>query len=150
MSPRTRVVEPRGLRLPQHPAALDQLGLAAALDALAEGVREERLRPVSTTVAPELDALAPPAALCAYRICEDLLAATVGPLHLRLRLRAPDRLQLVAAAGEGRVPGRFVDAGRLALARARVELAGGAFAVADRRSGGVLVHVDLPLPLPPG
>lgn len=112
-------------------------------DAVAD---EEQLRPVVTSVALELDELPPRLALAAYRICEDLLAATAGPLHLRLRLRASDRLQVVAAAGEGRVPGRIVDAGRLSLARARVELAGGTFTVADRRGGGVLVHADVPLP----
>lgn len=140
------VIELRDVRLALHPPLLDQLGLTVALDALAEAAGEEQLRPVVTSVALDLDELPPRLALAAYRICEDLLAATAGPLHLRLRLRAPDRLQVVAAAGEGRVPGRIVDAGRLALARARVELAGGAFTVADRRGGGVLVHADVPLP----
>lgn len=140
------VIELRDVGLALHPPLLDELGLTVALDALAEAAGEDLLRPVVASVALELDALPPHVALAAYRICEDLLEATAGPLQLRLRLRAPDRLQLVAAAGEGRVPGRVVDAGRLALARARVELAGGAFTVADRRGGGVLVHADLPLP----
>lgn len=127
-----------------HPPLLDDLGIGAALDRLAEAAARRELRPVSVVVDQRIERLADDVALVSYRVVEDLLAATRGPLRIRLWRLSNGWIQLVAVAGAGGVSGHVVRPERLALAHARVELLGGVLESSTPRGGGVLLHAEVP------
>lgn len=129
-----------------HPSLLEDAGLAAALEQLAEEIGELTLRPVAVTVDPGcLHGLPADVALGVHRVVEDIVSATVGPLRIRLRCAPPGWMELVAVAGEGGVSGHVVDPRPLALARARVDLLGGTLSTSTPRGGGLLLHAELPI-----
>jgi signal transduction histidine kinase len=128
-----------------RPSLLDDIGLAAALERLVDDIAARTLRPLAVTVDPRIGELPPRVALALYRIVEDLLAASAGPLRARLRRVASGWIELVVVAGVGGVSGHVVAPEHLALARARVELLGGLLSTTTPRAGGLLLHTELPI-----
>jgi len=128
-----------------HPPRLGDGGIATALERLADGVGRRELRPVSVAVEAGAGGLSPDVALALYRTVEDALAATHGPLQVRLRRLASGWLRLVVVVGAAGVSGHVVRAERLALARARVALLGGTLEVRTPRAGGLLLYAEIPV-----
>ena len=136
----------RGIR----PAALDDLGLQAALEDLADELRESGIS-VEATVDPEIDQLPPALQTTVYRIVQeslnnarkhassDLARVTVG--------RHPDRVTVgVEDFGCGFDPTTASEGFGLLGIRERARLAGGECTVDSAPGRGTRVRVWLPLP----
>lgn len=131
-----------------RPAALDELGLEAALVTLVEGVAARGELDAET----ELDIgdvrLAPEVETTAYRIVQEALTNV-------LKHAAADRVRVDASVAGGRLQIRVTDDGRgltddrgsgfgLVGMRERAGLAGGTLAIEPRPGGGTVVDVELP------
>ncbi|CCG03672.1 sensor histidine kinase [Blastococcus saxobsidens] len=137
-----------------RPAALDDLGLVGAIDALARRMGAGPLR-----VAVEADGLLPPlpaaTEVAAYRIAQEAVTNAVrhaGPTAAEVRVRVgtdTDRsLTLVVeddGCGPRTAPGRPGGGNGLATMREWAEELGGALVVGRRSGGGTVVRATLPL-----
>ena len=102
---RESLEELRRISYELRPAALDDLGLASALAALADAVARRAEIEVTHEVAPRLPPLAPDVELAVYRIAQEALTNAVrhsGCTRVRLRLVEEDGA--VLPAGRGRRP----------------------------------------------
>jgi signal transduction histidine kinase len=147
------VAEVQRIATDLRPAALDRLGLGAALRQEARrfekrtGVRCRVEEPVA------LPALPPAVAVTLYRIAQEALTNVARHARARsvsIRLEAGrDRVAVaVEDDGVGIDPARAEDPGALGLAgmRERATLEGGELLLARRREGGTRVEARLPLP----
>jgi len=152
------IAQLRALCTAMRPAALDHLGLHAALDQLARERGAHAGFPIMVDADPEIMELDVPAAaeIVLYRATQEALTNCVRharPRAVRIALcRQGDGVRLVVADdGAGFVvPDRLddlVEAGHLGLAglRARVQHAGGHCRVTSAPGEGTVVQVDLPL-----
>ncbi len=156
----TLIDQLRALCVRMRPAALDQLGLHAALDLLAMDVGERGDVLVGLSPSTELDgaALSPAAELVLYRVAQEALTNSVR--HGRARevmitlQRHGDTVRLcVADDGVGfTFPANLDDLARrghlgLAGLHHRVRYSGGRLVVSSTLGRGTTVRVDLPLEL---
>lgn len=134
-----------------HPHVLDHVGLAAALEQLAES-HTERGTTVTMTIAPEPIGEHEQAL---FSLARELLGNAVkhaGATEVHLRLTStPATIELeVSDDGDGIAPGRLRTAlldGHIGLAASaeRVEALGGHFSIEPRTPRGTHVHLALPL-----
>ncbi len=154
----TLIDQLRALCVRMRPAALDQLGLHAALDLLAMDVGERGDVLIGLSPSTELDgaALSPAAELVLYRAAQEALTNSLRhgrPREVMMTLqRHGDTVRLcVADDGSGFIcPANLDDLaerGHLGLAglRQRVRYSGGRFVVSSTPGRGTTVRVDLPL-----
>jgi signal transduction histidine kinase len=137
-----------------RPAALDDLGLVGAIDALARRMGAGPLR-----VAVETDGLLPPlpaaTEVAAYRIAQEAVTNAVrhaGPTAVGVRVRVGTEegrsLTLVVeddGCGRGTAPNLPGGGNGLGTMREWAEELGGALAVGLRSGGGTVVRASLPL-----
>ncbi len=155
---RTLVAQLRDLCTAARPAALDHLGLHAALDQLARDRGAHAGFPILVDADPEIMEVALPAAAetALYRATQEALNNCLRharPHTARITLRRHgDGVRLVVADdGVGFVvPDQFDDlagAGHVGLAglRVRVQHVGGQLCVTSTPGAGTVVQVDLPL-----
>jgi PAS domain S-box-containing protein len=138
-----------------HPAALDHLGLAAAIRQ--ELRRFEQRARVETTTA--LDADAPPGdpvGKALYRIFQEALtnvARHAQALHVEVRLRAEPDAMVLTVSDDGRGVPRELAAGPTTLGllgmQERARALGGEVRVAPGERGGTVVTARIPRPKAP-
>lgn len=138
----------RRLLVDLHPAVLETRGIAAAVDGAAESLRaagvEVAVGPLDLRLVPEHEHLA-------YRLVQEALANALAHADA-------SRVEVVFEADSGTFRCRVDDDGRgfaagavaeqsmgLHLARERIDLAGGAFAIGARKAGGTSFSFELPL-----
>lgn len=141
-----------------RPPALDDLGLQAALDALASEQGDRAGVPVALEVAPEMAdiALAPEDELVLYRAAQEAVNNCLRharPGSIRIELGAQDSTVEICVRDDGlgfEVPARFDSLaadGHLGLAglQERVQRAGGRLSVRSAPGQGTAVEATLPL-----
>jgi two-component system sensor histidine kinase UhpB len=139
----------RRLLVELHPVILDSQGLGPAIDVVAEGLRERgvdvRVSAFPHRLPRELETLT-------YRLVQEALDNVQRHSHAsyaEVELRIDDGMLVGRVSDNG--AGTTVDNGStgglgLHVARERVELAGGRFAVHARAGHGTDVKFELPLP----
>lgn len=138
-----------------RPAALDQLGIGAAIEALADRVRRRSRVEVETSIAltavgaedpprfdPELEATV-------YRLVQEALTNVVkhaGATRAHVSVKRGEGALLVTVEDDGRgiEPGRHGGGFGLVGMRERVELADGELRLGAGRTGGTRVWASLP------
>jgi len=149
------IAQLRAVCMAVRPAALDELGLAAALETLALDLGAHADVPIVLDADPELAEIALPPAieLVLYRAAQEALNNALrhaGPRTVQVTLRrdGDSVLLRVADDGIGFVAPAHLDglvaAGHLGLAglRQRVQRAGGRFSVASAPTRGTVVQVE--------
>lgn len=141
-----------------RPAALDDLGLVGAVDALSRRLRAGPLR-VTVDAAGPLPALPAATEVAAYRITQEAVTNAVrhagpGAATVRVSFTTVEGRSLTLVVeddGCGRGPASTPDRGNgLGTMREWAEELGGALAVDDRPGGGTVVRACLPLAAIPG
>jgi signal transduction histidine kinase len=140
----------RGLITELRPATLDQLGLLAALEDLAERVSHSAGIEVATDLQIDSDRLAAELGTVVYRLAQEALtniAKHAAARRAELQIRSgDDRLEvLVADDGQGFDPERGSSGFGLAGMRERVELVGGELQIESKPGRGTRVMASLPL-----
>jgi signal transduction histidine kinase len=136
-----------------HPRVLGDLGLGAALERLARGIRESS--GVRVDVEANLHGVHVPANMAPvlYRVAEEAVGNAVRhgcPRTVGIHLAADDRNVRLAVNDDGRgfdvdgLPVRHPGVGLFTM-RQRVALAGGIFEVESRPGGGTVVSAIVPL-----
>ena len=134
-----------------RPAALDELGLAAALEACID--RWRVLKPalaLRLTLEGDLHDLGETMNLALYRIVQEALTICVrhaGASRASVQLRRlDDGIGLIVTDdGRGMAAGKLPTGQGLAGIRERVDLLGGTFALLSGPEGGVTIRVHFPL-----
>lgn len=145
------IAELRGLIAELRPATLDQLGLPAAIEELAERVRRGDGPEVAVELSLDPAALGPELETVVYRLVQEALGnaarhADAGEVKLRAAHRG-DRVELsVADDGAGFDPAAGSDGYGIAGMRERAKLAGGELRIESRPGAGTRVVASLPLP----
>jgi len=152
------IAQLRALMQSARPPVLDDLGLLAALDLLAQERGAEAGTPITLAADPALSgrALAPAAQLVLYRAAQESLNNCLRHAHPRTieialhRHGTVARLRVSDDGGGFTAPARLdalVAHGHHGLAglQARVQHAGGRIAVTSTPGGGTVVQVELPL-----
>lgn len=139
----------RDLSLALRPAALD-LGLLAALRALAADTTRRTELDVATDLPPALPSLAAPVELMLFRIAQEALsnaARHAGARRVSLCLQQQPDLLLLEVYDDGSGFDAEAVPGGLGLAgmRERAELIGARFGLLSAPGAGTLVQVQLPL-----
>lgn len=150
----TQVDELRGLITELRPAALDDLGLQAALESLAERfVAEDELPALDATIAVDgTDRLDAELETTVYRVVQEALHNVrkhAGATSARVRVwRATEELILeVSDDGRGFAEASPTSGFGLVGMRERVELAGGSIDLHTEPGGGTTITARLPLRL---
>ncbi len=156
----TLIDQLRALCIRMRPAALDLLGLHAALDLLAMDVGERGDVLIGLSPSTELDGaiLSPAAALVLYRAAQEALANSVRHGRARevmITLQCHDDTVRLCVADDGvgfTFPANLDDLARrghlgLAGLHHRVRYSGGRLVVSSTLGRGTTVRVDLPLEL---
>lgn len=139
----------RRIALELRPEALDDLGLASALQALAGRLGERTGVRVSVRADRDLPALSPEAELVVYRVAQEALTNVVRhadspTVEVRLE-RGPDRLTLrVLDDGRGIEPDTAEGTGLRGM-HERANMVGADLRVGPRRPRGTEVRLDVPL-----
>ena len=132
-----------------RPDALDDLGLASALETLATAHGEGTGMNVEANVESPLPPLSQEAELVIYRIAQEALtnaARHSDARAVRLALECDDGGVRLQVTDDGRgLPGRIGQAGGIRGMRERALLVGGRLLVADGPKGGVEVRLDVPI-----
>jgi signal transduction histidine kinase len=140
----------RGLITELRPATLDQLGLLAALEDLAERVAHSAEIEVATDFQIDSERLAAELGTVVYRLAQEALtnvAKHAAATRAELRIRSgDDRLEvLVADDGQGFDPTDDSSGFGLAGMRERAELVGGELQIESKPGDGTRVMASLPL-----
>lgn len=154
----TLIDQLRALCIRMRPAALDQLGLHAALDMLAMDVSERSNVAIGLSPSTEIDGLtlSPAAELVLYRAAQEALTNSLRhgqPREIMITLQRRDDMMRLCVRDDGAgftVPARLddlVENGHLGMAGLdqRVRYAGGQLAVTSHVGQGTIVQVDVPL-----
>lgn len=133
-----------------RPGVLQDLGLAAALGALATDFAEHARVRLDRRVDADLPSLAEDAELALYRVAQESLtniARHADAAHVELTLRRTDRGVLLQVADDGRgIDGAEPEVGGIRGMRERALLVGADFGVDRRPDGGTVVHFEVPTP----
>jgi signal transduction histidine kinase len=141
---RSALSDLRQLALILRPPSLDDLGLATALEAIAEREESRGARRITLHCDGYPRDLAPEAEICLYHVVEDAIEALDGELTIKLnaiRDHGTLRIELRGHCVSG--DEQLLDT--LATARARVELTGGTLQVASHDTHTTEVVAELPL-----
>ncbi len=154
----TLIDQLRALCIRMRPAALDQLGLHAALDMLAMDVSERYDVSIGLSPRTEMDGvfLAPAIELVLYRAAQEALTNSVRhgrPRAIMMTLQRCGATMRLSVSDDGVgfiVPARLddlVEHGHLGIVglQQRLRYCGGQMEVSSTPGGGTLVHVDVPL-----
>jgi two-component system sensor histidine kinase UhpB len=132
-----------------RPDALDDLGLASALETLATAHGEGTGMNVEANVESPLPPLSQEAELVIYRIAQEALtnaARHSDARAVRLALACDDGGVRLLVTDDGRgLPDRIGHAGGIRGMRERALLVGGRLLIADGPNGGVEVRLDVPI-----
>ncbi len=145
----------RGLITELRPATLDQLGLVAALEDLAERVRHSAEIELVTDLRIDAARLDAELETVVYRLVQEALTNIVkhshaGRIDLQIQGREGRLDVLVSDDGQGFDPvGRHSGFGLTGM-RERVELAGGELQIESRTGAGTRVMASVPLVPAPG
>jgi signal transduction histidine kinase len=138
-----------------HPAKLEQLGLAAAIDSLCQELAHRHCLEIEFAKSQVPSAIPPQTALCLYRIAQEGLANAFkhsGAQHVRVELTGTaDTISLrIVDDGTGFDPKLIQGHGGLGLVsmRERVLSLGGDIVIDSQPSGGTRVQVRVPLSVP--
>jgi two-component system NarL family sensor kinase len=141
-----------------HPAVLEQSGLAAAVTGLARTAADRGGLDLDLDVADWPASARTPADLLLFGTARELLANVVrhaGADRVRVELRLLDGRGELVVTDDGVGADPATVAGRLAQGhiglnsqRVRIEAAGGSFALRTPPSGGTVVAVSVPVPMP--
>jgi len=143
----------RGLITELRPATLDQLGLRAALEDLAERVGQSEEIEVAADLQVTAERLDPELETVVYRLVQEALnnvAKHAGAAAVELQVHSrPDRVDvLVVDDGCGFDPGGEHSGFGLAGMRERIELAGGELQIESQLGAGTRVSASVPLAAP--
>ena len=142
----------RGLARRLRPQALDDLGLANALIALAESFRGAEPPRVSATVpVGVLDGLSPETELVIYRVAQEACTNAVrhaGAAHIQLRTDRTDTWITLSVADDGSgIHPRDATGSGMPGMRERAALAGGEVEVRSHPGAGTTVVLRVPAPM---
>lgn len=141
---RTTLVDLRELALSVRPPSLDDLGLATALETIAERESSRGVRRITLHCESYPRDLPPEIETCVYHVVEDAIKALDGPLNVNMNAddeRDTLRIELSGHSLSG--PGQLL--GKLATARARLELIGGTLQTGAHRTPRADIVAELPL-----
>src|SRR4051794_2738102 len=146
---KTAIGDVRRLVHELRPPALDELGLAGALQRLAERISADDGPRVAVETPSELPALPAAVEVAVYRIAQEALTnvvrhAAATRCTVRLDVEAEELRMTVADDGVGFTPGAHGVG--LASMRERAEEMGGTCTVAAEPGGGTVVRARLPRP----
>jgi two-component system, NarL family, sensor histidine kinase UhpB len=145
---RESLEELRRISYELRPAALDDLGLASALAALADAVARRAEIEVRHEVAPGLPPLGPDVELAVYRIAQETLTNAVrhsGCTRVRVRLVEEDGAVYLRVADDGRGLGSHPrSGGGIRGMRERALMIGGRLVLGVADEGGVEVELCIP------
>jgi two-component system sensor histidine kinase UhpB len=145
---RESLEELRRISYELRPAALDDLGLASALEALGNAVGRRAEIEVVLEVGPQLPPLAPDVELAVYRIAQEALTNAVrhsGCRHVRVRLSAEDDVVYLRVADDGHGLGALPrSGGGVRGMRERALMIGGRLVLGVADDGGVEVELCIP------
>lgn len=138
-----------------RPATLDQLGLLAALEDLAERVGQGSEIEIDVGLEIDAERLDGELETVVYRLAQEALNnvakhSRAGRAQLRVRGDAERLAVLVSDDGEGFDPTAATSGFGLAGMRERIELAGGELQIESRPGAGARVVASVPLPAPGG
>jgi signal transduction histidine kinase len=135
-----------------RPAMLDDLGLSAALEWLAQGWSRRTGIVIAVDGDPVDDQISAEGAITVYRIVQEALTnvtrhAQARHAHIELRRRDAELVLVVEDDGRGLAPGDIDkrESSGLAGIRERARIMGGMAAVDNGSDGGVRLEVRLPL-----
>ena len=141
---RTTLVDLRQLALSVRPPSLDDLGLATALETIAERESSRGARRITLHCESYPRDLATEIETCVYHVVEDAIQALDGPLNIEMNAddeRDTLRIELSGHSVHG--PEQLL--GKLATARARLELIGGTLQTSAHRTPRTDIVAELPL-----
>jgi len=145
---RESLEELRRISYELRPAALDDLGLASALESLATSVARRADIEVTHQVAPDLPPLAPDVELAVYRIAQEALTNAVrhsGCTAARVRLSSEDDAVYLRVADDGDGLGELPrSGGGVRGMRERALMIGGRLVLGVSDEGGVEVELCIP------
>ena len=141
---RTTLVDLRELALSVRPPSLDDLGLATALETIAERESSRGARRITLHCESYPRDLATEIETCVYHVVEDAIQALDGPLNIKMNAddeRDTLRIELSGHSVHG--PEQLL--GKLATARARLELIGGTLQTSAHLTPRTDIVAELPL-----
>ena len=145
---RESLEELRRISYELRPAALDDLGVASALEALGTSVARRAEIEVALEVSPDLPPLAPDVELAVYRITQEALTNAVrhsGCTRVRVRLSAEDGAVYLRIADDGHGLGAQPrSGGGIRGMRERALTIGGRLVLGVSDDGGVEVELCIP------
>jgi signal transduction histidine kinase len=147
------IEELRALISELRPATLDQLGLVAALEDLAERVRHSAEIELATDLEVDAERLDPEIETAVYRLVQEALNnvakhAEAGRVQLQISSEESRLAVLVSDDGNGFDPRGETGGFGLAGMRERIELVGGELQVDSTPGSGTRVMASVPLPAP--
>jgi signal transduction histidine kinase len=141
---RTTLVDLRKLALSVRPPSLDDLGLATALETIAERESSRGVRRITLHCESYPRDLPPEIETCVYHVVEDAIKALDGPLNVNINASDErDTLRIELSGHSMSAPGQL--RGKLATARARLELIGGTLQTGAHRTPRTDIVAELPL-----
>jgi two-component system sensor histidine kinase UhpB len=145
---RATLEDVRGIARQLRPEALDDLGLASALTALANAFAERAGLRVERRIDPNLPPLDPDVELVVFRVAQESLtnvARHAGASRAELRLEAVDGGVRLSVRDYGRGLNGAQRGSGVRGMRERALLVGGALSIASRPGAGVEVRLDVPV-----
>jgi signal transduction histidine kinase len=134
----------RQLALSVRPPSLDDLGLTAALETIAEREGSRGSRQIALHCDGYPRDLPPEIETCVYHVVEDAIQALDGPLSIGLNVDDERDTLLIELSGRAlHQPEQML--GQLATARARVELIGGTLQTSPQATDRTEIVAELPL-----
>lgn len=141
---RATLVDLRELALSVWPPSLDDLGLATALETIAERESSRGVRRITLHCESYPRDLPPEIETCVYHVVEDAIKALDGPLNVTINADDErDTLRIELSGHSVSAPGQLRD--NLATARARLELIGGTLQSSAHRTPRTNIIAELPL-----
>jgi signal transduction histidine kinase len=141
---RSTLADLRRLALSVRPPSLDDLGLEAALETIAEREGSGGTRQITLHCGGYPGDLTPEIETCVYHVVEDAIQALGGPLSISLNADDDrDTLRIELSGHSVHEPEQL--RGKLATARARLELIGGTLEMSSQGTHITEIVAELPL-----